>query len=198
MYKSQYGYTNKKTDGKPKTDLPHFPIYVRRHNKKGGTAEQMNQSYNKPGFILNVDNRRLRGNNLLPEFSSENKNKHSVSCQPRKQSRKSHNRGISGEIDSRARSEKNIRGIADNKRHTPRICRNKFPDKIRQRINSGVFCKVTDKRRKSKHDNIVGSNNRQHRNGKIKNGKQSYAVMSRVFKRRRGKITEKNLLRQDK
>ena len=53
-----------------------------------------------------------------------------------------------------------VGGVTYNKHHTHCICANKLCNQIRNGINFDIFTKVTDKRGKSKHDNIVRSEHR--------------------------------------
>ena len=61
--------------------------------------------------------------------------------------------------------------ISNNEHHTPCICTNKTSYEIGYRIDVCIFAKITNKRNKSKNDNIIGSKDCQNRCEKIKDKK---------------------------
>ena len=106
--------------------------------------------------------------------------------------RQEHDLHIFKKSDPGRRSQIDIGRISDDKRHAPGISGNKFGREVGDRVDPGGGAEIADERRKRQNDDIIGSKDRQHRNGQIEQPEEFSPAVSRIPEHPGGQIPEKS------
>ena len=109
----------------------------------------------------------------------------------RQKSRQPHHRNIFPELYPAGGSEINIRGIADDEHHAPRICRDEFPHEVGHGADAFLLAETTDEGREREHDDVVGGEYGENGHERIKTKKQLLLAAFGPTEKHAGQTVEK-------